>query len=67
VSIESFTNKLREQSHREQYNWCMQRIEALTEQRDKVEAERDDALRCFTELEESLRYVRGRPCRSWGV
>ena len=43
-----------EESHREQYDFCMQRIHALTEQRDKVESERDEALASFTELEESL-------------
>jgi len=40
-----------EQLNHEQHDLCMQRINTLTEQRDKVERERDEAIALGTELE----------------
>ncbi len=43
--------ELREKTYREQYDCCKQRISALEQERDKMESERDEALRAFTEVE----------------
>ncbi len=44
--------ELREQTCRELYDSCKQRISALEQERDKIESERDEALMAFTEVEE---------------
>jgi hypothetical protein len=44
--------ELREKTCREQYDSCQQRISALVQERDKIESERDEALRAFIEVEE---------------